>query len=108
MAFIETIDLRASASGSNIEASRFGGLALRTAASKPDRSSAMIVKDPMSLRASLYIAAAGVAAPRMRSLAEGSQEMPAPASQGLVAWIDNYFRHTSADRMAVTSLAFWG
>jgi O-succinylbenzoate synthase len=67
----------------------------------------MTVKDPMSLRSSLYSAAAG-AAPRTRSLAEGSQETLARASQGLVAWLDNYFRHTSADRMAVTSLAFWG
>jgi hypothetical protein len=67
----------------------------------------MTVKDPMSLRSSLYIAAGGVA-PRLHSLAEGSQETLAPASQGFVAWIDNYFRHTSADRMAVTSLAFWG
>jgi hypothetical protein len=67
----------------------------------------MTVKDPMSLRSNLYIAAAG-AAPWMRSLAEGSQEMPARASKGLLAWFDNYFRHTSADRMAMTSLAFWG
>ena len=67
----------------------------------------MTVKDPMSLRSSLSIAAAGTA-PRMHSLAEGGQKMPAPASQGLLAWIDNYFRHTSADRIAVTSLAFWG
>jgi hypothetical protein len=67
----------------------------------------MTVKDPMSLRSNLSIAAAGTA-PRMRSLAQGSQKIAAPTSQGLLAWFDNYFRHTSADRMAVTSLAFWG
>ena len=68
----------------------------------------MTVEDPLSLRSSLYVAAGG-AAPQMRSsFAEGGQNTLAPRSQGLLAWIEGYFRHTSADRMAVTSLAFWG
>ena len=65
----------------------------------------MTVKDPMSLRSNLYIAAAG-AAPWMRSLAEGSQEMPARASKVFWRGSTTIFRHTSADRMAMTSLAF--
>jgi hypothetical protein len=67
----------------------------------------MAIKDPLSLRSSLYIAAGGSAA-RMLSPEEGGQEKLTPPSRSFLAWIDNYFRHASAERMAVTSLAFWG
>jgi hypothetical protein len=67
----------------------------------------MTIKDPLSLRTSLYIAAGG-AAPRMQSHAESGQERLTPSSRSFLAWIDNYFRQTSAERMAVASLAFWG
>jgi hypothetical protein len=68
----------------------------------------MTIEDPLDLRSNLSTAASG-AAPRMRSLfAKIGQETLTPQPQGLLAWIEGYFRHTSADRMAVTSLAFWG
>ena len=67
----------------------------------------MTVKDPLSPRSSLYTAEGG-ALPQMNSFAGGGQNTLAPRSQGLLSWIEGYFRHTSADRMAVTSLAFWG
>ena len=68
----------------------------------------MTIEDPLSLRPSLSIAAIGAAA-RMRSaFAQRSQDTLALQSHGLLAWIEGYFCHTSADRMALTSLAFWG
>ena len=67
----------------------------------------MAIKDPLSLRSSLYIAAGGSAA-RMLSPEEGGEEKLTPPPRSFLAWIDNYFRHASAERMAVTSLAFWG
>jgi hypothetical protein len=80
---------------------------VRIARAKPDRSLAMTVEDPLNLRSNLYIAAGG-AAPQMNSFAGAGLDTLAPRSQGLLAWIEGYFRHTSADRMAATSLAFWG
>jgi hypothetical protein len=108
MAVIETFDLRASPSGATIGALRFGDVSSASPARKPDRSPSMTVEDPLSLRSSLYIAARGAAPPMRSSFAEGGKDTQAPRSHGLLAWIEGYFRHTSADRMAVASLAFWG
>jgi hypothetical protein len=68
----------------------------------------MTIEDPLTLRSNPSIAASG-AAPLMRSsFAKVGHDSLTPQPWGLLAWIEGYFRHTSADRMAVTSLAFWG
>ena len=67
----------------------------------------MIIKNPLSLKTSHYVVPAA-AVPRMRSLTEHGQETFAPSrAHRLLSWIESYFQHTPAERMAVTSLAFW-
>lgn len=68
----------------------------------------MIIENPPSLKTNLYVVPPG-AVPRIRLLNQGGQETFAPSrAQRLLSWIESYFRQTSAERMAVTSLAFWG